>query len=265
LEFRKSTDFKKDFLKRRKDLELEGKVALVTGAAQGIGRVVALLLAQKGADIAVSDINLEKAKETAKEIEAIGRRTMAIQVDVAILNDVERMVEAILERFGQIDILVNNAGIARDKLILRMTEEEWDAVLNVNLKGTFHCTKVVIKHMSKQRRGKIVNIASVVGEMGNVGQANYSASKAGVIGFTKTIAREFAQRGINVNAIAPGFIDTPMTEVLPERAKEELRRMIPMERLGRPEDVAEAVLFLVSESSSYITGQVLNVNGGIYM
>jgi 3-oxoacyl-[acyl-carrier protein] reductase len=265
LEFRKSTDFKKDFLKRRRDLELEGKVALVTGAAQGIGRVVALLLAQKGADIAVSDINLEKAKETAKEIEAIGRRTMVIQVDVAILNDVERMVETILERFGQIDILVNNAGIARDKLILRMTEEEWDAVLNVNLKGTFHCTKAVIRHMSKQKRGKIVNIASVVGEMGNVGQANYSASKAGVIGFTKTIAREFAQRGINVNAIAPGFIDTPMTEVLPERAKEELRRMIPMERLGRPEDVAGAVLFLVSESSSYITGQVLNVNGGIYM
>jgi 3-oxoacyl-[acyl-carrier protein] reductase len=246
-------------------VELSGKVALVTGAAQGIGRTVALLLAQKGADIVVSDINLEKAEETAKEIEAIGRRAVAIRVDVANLNEVERMIEAILERFGQIDILVNNAGIARDKLILRMTEEDWDAVLNVNLKGTFNCTKAVIRHMSKQRRGKIVNIASVVGEMGNVGQANYAASKAGVIGFTKTIAREFAQRGINVNAIAPGYIETPMTEVLPERAKEELRRMIPMERLGRPEDVAEAVLFLVSESSSYITGQVLNVNGGIYM
>jgi 3-oxoacyl-[acyl-carrier protein] reductase len=246
-------------------VELSGKVALVTGAAQGIGRTVALLLAQKGADIVVSDINLEKAEETAKEIEAIGRRAVAIRVDVANLNEVERMIEAILERFGQIDILVNNAGIARDKLILRMTEEDWDAVLNVNLKGTFNCTKAVIRHMSKQRRGKIVNIASVVGEMGNVGQANYAASKAGVIGFTKTIAREFAQRGINVNAIAPGYIETPMTEVLPERAKEELRRMIPMERLGRPEDVAEAVLFLVSESSSYITGQVLNINGGIYM
>jgi 3-oxoacyl-[acyl-carrier protein] reductase len=246
-------------------LELKGKVALVTGAAQGIGKAIALLLAQKGADIVVSDINLERAEETAREIEAIDRKAMAIRVDVADFNEVERMVGAILERFGQIDILVNNAGIARDKLILRMTEEDWDAVLNVNLKGTFNCTKAVIRHMSKQRRGKIVNIASVVGEMGNVGQANYSASKAGVIGFTKTIAREFAQRGINVNAIAPGYIETPMTELLPEKTKEELRRMIPMERLGRAEDVAEAVLFLVSETSSYITGQVLNVNGGIYM
>ena len=246
-------------------MELKGKIALVTGAAQGIGRAIALLLAQKGADIVISDINLEKAEEMAKEIEALGRKAMAIKVDVANTNDVERMVEAILERFGQIDILVNNAGIARDKLILRMTEEDWDSVLNVNLKGTFNCTKAVIKHMSKQRKGKIVNIASVVGEMGNVGQANYSASKAGVIGFTKTIAREFAQRGINVNAIAPGYIETPMTEALTEKVKEELRRMIPMERLGRPDDVAQAVLFLVSEASSYITGQVLNVNGGIYM
>jgi 3-oxoacyl-[acyl-carrier protein] reductase len=246
-------------------LELKGKIALVTGAAQGIGRAIALLLAQKGADIVISDINLEKAEEMAKEIEALGRKAMAIKVDVANTNDVERMVEAILERFGQIDILVNNAGIARDKLILRMTEEDWDSVLNVNLRGTFNCTKAVIKHMSKQRKGKIVNIASVVGEMGNVGQANYSASKAGVIGFTKTIAREFAQRGINVNAIAPGYIETPMTEALTEKVKEELRRMIPMERLGRPEDVAQAVFFLVSEASSYITGQVLNVNGGIYM
>lgn len=250
---------------RVKTLELLGKVALVTGAAQGIGRAIALILAQKGADIVVSDINLEKAEETVREIETIGRRAMAIRADVANTNDVERMVEAILGRFGQIDILVNNAGITRDKLILRMTEEDWDAVLNVNLKGTFNCTKAVVRHMSKQRRGKIVNIASVVGEMGNVGQANYSASKAGVIGFTKTIAREFAQRGINVNAIAPGYIETPMTEVLPEKVKEELRRMIPMGRLGRPGDVAEAVLFLVSEASRYITGQVLNVNGGIYM
>jgi 3-oxoacyl-[acyl-carrier protein] reductase len=246
-------------------LELKGKIALVTGAAQGIGRSIALLLAQKGVDIVISDINLEKAEETAKEVEALGRKVMAIRADVANTNDVERMVEAILERFGQIDILVNNAGIARDKLILRMTEEDWDAVLNVNLRGTFNCTKAVIRHMSKQRKGKIVNIASVVGEMGNVGQANYSASKAGVIGFTKTIAREFAQRGINVNAVAPGYIETPMTKALPEKVKEELRRMIPLERLGRPEDVAQAVLFLVSEASSYITGQVLNVNGGIYM
>ena len=237
----------------------------MTGAAQGIGKAVALLLAQKGADIIVSDINLEKAEETAKEIETLGRRAMAIRANVAVVEEVEKMVQAIMERFGQIDILVNNAGIARDKLILRMTEEDWDAVLNVNLKGTFNCTKAVVRHMSKQRNGKIVNIASVVGEMGNAGQANYSASKAGVIGFTKTIAREFASRGINVNAIAPGYIETPMTEVLPEKAKEELKRMIPMERLGQPEDVAQAAFFLVSEASSYITGQVINVNGGIYM
>jgi 3-oxoacyl-[acyl-carrier protein] reductase len=246
-------------------LELKDRVALVTGGAQGIGKAVALLLAKNGADIAVSDVNLQKAEETAGEIQSLGRKAMAIKADVSSSEDVERMVQAIMERFGRIDILVNNAGIARDKLILRMTEEDWDAVLNVNLKGTFHCTRTVIRHMSKQRYGKIVNIASVVGEMGNAGQANYAASKAGVIGLTKTVAREFAQRGINVNAIAPGYIATPMTDALPEKAKEELQRMIPMERLGKPEDVAEAVLFLVSEASSYITGQVINVNGGIYM
>ncbi|HJX60503.1 MAG TPA: 3-oxoacyl-[acyl-carrier-protein] reductase [Thermodesulfobacteriota bacterium] len=246
-------------------MKLAAKVALVTGAAQGIGKAVALLLARNGAEIIVSDINLEKAEETAKEVQALGRKALAIKVDVAKLDDVEKMVGAILARFGQVDILVNNAGIARDKLILRMTEEDWDAVLNINLKGTFNCTKAVVRHMSKQRSGKIVNIASVVGEMGNAGQGNYAASKAGVIGFTKTIAREFAQRGINVNAIAPGYIETPMTDALPDKAKEELKRLIPMDRLGKPEDVAEAVLFLVSEASSYITGHVLNVNGGIYM
>ena len=246
-------------------MKLAGKVALVTGAAQGIGKAVALLLARNGADIVVSDINLEKAEETAKEVQTLGRKALAIKVDVAKLDDVEKMVRVILARFGQVDILVNNAGIARDKLILRMTEEDWDAVLNINLKGTFNCTKAVVRHMSKQRSGKIVNIASVVGEMGNAGQGNYAASKAGVIGFTKTIAREFAQRGINVNAIAPGYIETPMTDALPDKAKEELKRLIPMDRLGKPEDVAEAVLFLVSEASSYIPGQVLNVNGGIYM
>jgi len=246
-------------------LKLAGKVALVTGAAQGIGKAVALLLARNGADIIVSDINLEKAEETAKEIQTLGRKAIAMKVDVANLDQVERMVETILQQLGQIDILVNNAGITRDKLILRMTEEDWDAVLNINLKGTFNCTKAVVRHMSKQKSGKIVSIASVVGEMGNAGQANYAASKAGVIGFTKTIAREFASRGINVNAIAPGYIETPMTDVLPAKVKEELKRLIPVERLGKPEDVAEAVLFLVSEASSYITGQVLNVNGGIYM
>ena len=246
-------------------MKLTGKVALVTGAAQGIGKAIALLLARNGADLVVSDINLEKAEETAKEIRAMGPKAVAVKVDVANLSDVDQMVTGILEKLAKIDILVNNAGITRDKLILRMTEEDWDAVLGVNLKGTFNCTKAVVRHMAKQRSGKIVNIASVVGEMGNAGQANYSASKAGVIGLTKTIAREYAQRGINVNAIAPGYIETPMTEALPEKAKEELRKLIPMERLGKPEDVAEAVLFLVSEESSYMTGQVLNVNGGIYM
>ncbi len=246
-------------------MELKGKVALVTGAAQGIGKAIALLLARKGADIVISDILLEKAEETAREIEALGQKAMAVRANVAVLDEVEKMVQAVYDRFGKIDILINNAGITRDKLLLRMTEEEWDAVLNINLKGTFNCTKAVVRYMSKQRSGKIVNIASVVGEMGNAGQANYSASKAGVIGFTKTVAREFASRGININAIAPGYIVTPMTDALSEKAKEELKRMIPMERLGQPEDVAQGVLFLVSEASSYITGQVLNVNGGIYM
>ena len=246
-------------------MELEGKIALVTGAAQGIGKAISLLLAQRGADIIVSDINLEKAEETAKEIEACGRTVMVTRANVAVFGEVEKMVHEIIDRFSRIDILVNNAGIAREKLLLRMTEEDWDLVLDINLKGTFNCTKAAIRYMSKRRSGKIVNIASVVGEMGNAGQANYSASKAGVIGFTKTIAREFAGRGINVNAIAPGYIVTPMTEALPEKAKEELKRMIPMERLGQPEDVAQAALFLVSEASGYITGQVIHVNGGIYM
>ena len=246
-------------------MELAGRVALVTGAAQGIGKAISLLLAQHGADIVVSDVNLEKATETAREIEAMGRKAMAVRVDVSKLQDVDQMVDAILKQLGKIDILVNNAGITRDKLILRMSEEDWDAVLNVNLKGTFICTRAVVRHMAKQRYGKIVSIASVTGEMGNAGQVNYAASKAGVIGVTKTIAREFAQRGINVNAIAPGYIQTPMTDVLPEKVKEDLKRLIPMDRLGQPGDVAEAVLFLVSDRSSYITGHVLNVNGGIYM
>ena len=244
---------------------MKGKVALVTGAAQGIGKAVALLLARNGADIIVSDINLEKAEETAREVEGLGQRALAVKTNVAEANDVEKMVQTALERFGRIDILINNAGITRDKLLLRMSDEDWDAVLGVNLRGTFLCTRAVIRPMAKQKSGKIVNIASVVGTMGNAGQANYGASKAGVIGFTKTVAREYAPRGINVNAIAPGYIETPMTEALPEKAKEELKRMIPMDRLGKPEDVAEAVLFLVSEASSYITGQVLHVNGGIYM
>ena len=246
-------------------MDVEGKVALITGGAQGIGKVTSLLLASKGADVAVSDINIGGALETVKEIEGLGRRGCAFEGDVSNPGDAERIVAKTVEQLGGIDILVNNAGITRDKLLLRMTEEDWDAVLDVNLKGTFNCTKAAIKHMIKCKSGRIVNIASVVGEMGNAGQANYAASKAGIIGLTKAIAREYAQRGINVNAIAPGYVETPMTEALPEKVKEDLRGQIPMARLGTPSDVANAVFFLVSDASSYITGQVLNVNGGIYM
>jgi len=246
-------------------MNVEGKVALITGGAQGIGKVTSLLLASKGADVAVSDINIGGALETVKEIEGLGRRGCAFEGDVSNPADAERIVAKTVEQLGGIDILVNNAGITRDGLLLRMTEEDWDAVLDVNLKGTFNCTKAAVKHMIKGKSGRIVNIASVVGEMGNAGQANYAASKAGIIGLTKAIAREYAKRGINVNAIAPGYVETPMTEALPEKVKEELRGQIPMARLGTPLDVANAVFFLVSDASSYITGQVLNVNGGIYM
>jgi 3-oxoacyl-[acyl-carrier protein] reductase len=246
-------------------MDLEGKVALITGGAQGIGKVTALLLASKGADVAVSDINMEGALETVREIEGLNRNGLALEGDVSNPADAESIIAKTVEQVGGIDILVNNAGITRDRLLLRMTEEDWDAVLNVNLKGTFNCTKAAIKRMVKRKSGRIVNIASVVGEMGNAGQANYAASKAGIIGLTKAIAREYAQRGISVNAIAPGYIETPMTEALPEKVKEELRGQIPMARLGTPLDVANAVYFLVSDASSYITGQVLNVNGGIYM
>jgi 3-oxoacyl-[acyl-carrier protein] reductase len=246
-------------------MELKGKVALITGGAQGIGKVTALLLAERGADIAISDINRQGAEETAKEIERLGRRGLGLEGDVSNPADAERIVDTTVEKLGGIDILVNNAGITRDGLLLRMAEDDWDAVLNVNLKGTFNCSKAAIKHMIKRKSGRIVNIASVVGEMGNAGQANYAASKAGIIGLTKSIAREYAQRGINVNAIAPGYIQTPMTEGLSEKVKEELKAQIPMAKLGTPLDVGNAIYFLVSDASSYITGQVLNVNGGLYM
>lgn len=244
---------------------LKDKIALVTGAAQGIGKAIALGLANSGADLAVVDMNLEKAEETAKEIEKLGRRAIALKANVASLQESEVMMDETVTRLGAIHILVNNAGITRDALILRMKEEDWDAVIGVNLKGVFNCTKAAVKYMSKQRYGRIVNIASIVGEMGNAGQANYSASKAGVIALAKTIAREFATRNITCNAIAPGFIETAMTEALSEKVREELAKQIPMGRLGAPEDVAEAVVFLVSDAAGYITGHVLNINGGMYM
>jgi 3-oxoacyl-[acyl-carrier protein] reductase len=246
-------------------MELVGKVALVTGGAQGIGRAVGLMVARNGADVAVSDINMETARSTADEIEKMGRRALIIEANVARFEDGERMVRETVDTLGRIDILINNAGIARDKLLLRMSEEDWNMVLDVNLKGAFNCTRSAVRYMAKQKSGRIVNIASVVGLMGNAGQANYAASKAGLIGFTKSVAREVASRGITVNAVAPGYIDTPMTQALPEKLKEELKKLIPMDRLGTPEDVAKTVFFLVTSASDYVTGQVLQVNGGLYM
>jgi len=246
-------------------MSLSGKIALVTGAAQGIGRDIALALATDGADVAICDVNLDAAHKTAGDIEAKGRKSLALKANVAASADVTAMIDQVVEKFGRIDILVNNAGITRDGLILRMKDEDWDLVLSINLKGSFLCTKAALKYMSKQRGGTIINIASIVGAMGNAGQANYVASKAGLIGLTKTIAREYANRGITANAVAPGFIDTAMTQALSENVRQELAKQIPMGKLGTPEDVANAVRFLASPWASYITGQVIHVNGGMYM
>jgi len=246
-------------------MNLKGKVAIVTGAAQGIGKAISLLLARNGADIVVCDIDENLAGNTAKEIAVSGTRAIGVKVDVSSPSSVEEMVKKILDNFNGIDILVNNAGITADGLIVRMKEEDWDRVLDINLKGVFNCIKAVSRVMMKQRNGRIVNIASIVGIIGNAGQANYSASKGGVIALTKTCAKELASRNINVDAGAPGFIRTRMTEVLSEEAKEKLKSQIPLSRLGEPEDVARAVLFLVSEESSYITGHVVTVDGGMTM
>lgn len=246
-------------------MELKGKVALVTGSAQGIGKAIAISLAREGADVIISDVNLEKAEETAKEIGAMGVRSLAIKANVADFAEVEGMIDKVIAEFKKIDILVNNAGITRDNLIVRMKEEDWDLVLDINLKGTFNCIKAAIRPMSKQRSGKIISIASIVGVMGNAGQANYVASKAGVIGLTKTVAREYANRGINVNAVAPGFIDTAMTQALSQDVRDNLAKQIPMGRLGTSEDVADAVKFLASDKANYITGQVIHINGGMWM
>lgn len=246
-------------------MSLEGKVALVTGAAQGIGRAIAETLARHGADVVVADLDPGRSQETVEAIGKLGRRALNVKVNVADWNDVKSMTDQVLKEWGKIDILVNNAGITRDGLLLRMKEEDWTLVLQVNLNGTFHCTKAVLQPMTKQRFGRIVNIASIVGAMGNAGQANYAASKAAVIGFTKTVAREYASRTITVNAVAPGFIDTAMTQGLPAEVKETLQKQIPLGRLGLPSDVAEAVRFLASDEAGYITGQVLHVNGGMLM
>jgi 3-oxoacyl-[acyl-carrier protein] reductase len=246
-------------------MSLQGKTAIVTGAAQGIGRAIAECLAQAGADIAVADLDPGRSTETVDSVEKLGRKALNIKVNVADANDTKAMVEQVLKAWGKVDILVNNAGITRDGLLLRMKEEDWNLVLQINLNGTFNCTKAVLQPMTKQRYGRIVNIASIVGAMGNVGQANYSASKAAVIGFTKTVAREYASRNVTVNAVAPGFIDTAMTQGLPAEVKETLQKQIPLGRLGTPADIAAAVRFLVSDEAGYVTGQVLHVNGGMLM
>lgn len=245
-------------------MNLHGKVAVVTGASKGIGSAIAMALAEDGADLVITE-NVSSAADTAKKIESIGKNVIVVKTDVSRYEDAGRMMESCIERFGRIDILVNNAGISRDSIIMRMKKDDWDSVLNINLTGIFNCTKAASKYMVKQKGGKIVNITSIVGVMGNAGQSNYAASKAGIIGFTKSVARELASRNINVNAIAPGYIITDMTEVLSDNAKSELTKLIPMERFGRPEDIADCVCFLVSEKANYITGQVIHVNGGMYM
>jgi 3-oxoacyl-[acyl-carrier protein] reductase len=241
------------------------KVAIVTGASRGIGRSIALALAAEGAKIVAVDMAPEGVEALAAEIKALGGDALAVQGNVTVAADAERMIDTAVEAFGRVDILVNNAGITRDGLLLRMKEEDWDAVLTVNLKGAFLCTRAASKVMAKQRYGRIINIASVVGQMGNAGQANYCASKAGLMGLTKSNARELAKRNVTVNAVAPGFIATDMTDVLPEKVKQELTAQIPLERLGSVDDIANAVVFLASERSGYITGQVIGVNGGMYM
>ena len=245
---------------------LDGKCALVTGASRGIGRAVALKLASEGAKVALNFAGNEAAANAVcEEIKSAGGQAILVKADVSDEAAVQQMVQTVAEAFGRIDILVNNAGITRDGLLARMKEEDWDAVLSTNLKGVFLTTKGATKLMMKQRAGRIVNMASVVGVTGNAGQANYSAAKAGVIGFTKTIAKELASRGITANAVAPGFIDTDMTSALSDKAKEAALSGIPLGRMGTPEDIAAAVLFLVSDQASYITGQVLNVDGGMVM
>lgn len=245
-------------------MSLEGKVALVTGGGRGIGRAIALALADAGADVAVAvSRDLAAAEGVAEEIRAKGRRAIASQTDVSSGTATEELVAAVVTELGRIDILVNNAGITRDGLIMRMSEEDWDVVLDVNLKGTFNCTKAAVKRMIRQRSGRIVNVTSIMGITGNGGQANYAASKAGIIGLTKSTAKEVGSRGITCNAVAPGWVQTQMTEHLPEALAEQVLKQVSLGRLGKPEDIASAVLFLSSEASSYITGQVLVVDGGL--
>ena len=243
-------------------MRFENKVVLVTGGAAGIGKVTAENFAREGAKVAICDVNTDAGEAAAKEL---GPDASFRQVDVASSASVSEWVDAVMDQYGQIDVLVNNAGITRDGLIMRMKEEDWDVVISVNLKSAFNCIKSISKVMVRQKAGRIINLASVVGVMGNPGQANYVASKAGMIGLTKTVARELGSRGITVNAVAPGFIETDMTAVLSEKAREAMLSIIPLQRAGTPQDVAEAITFLASDNAGYITGQVLHVTGGMYM
>src|SRR5690625_4413501 len=245
---------------------LKGKNALVTGSSRGIGRAIALELAKQGANVAVNYAgNEEKAQEVVEEIEQLGVKAIKIQADVANEADVKAMIKEVINEFGSLDVLVNNAGANKDNLIMRMKEEEFDQVINTNLKGVFLCTKAAARHMMKQRTGKIVNVASIVGVSGNPGQANYVAAKAGVIGLTKTTAKEFATHNIHVNAVAPGFISTDMTDALSEEQQQGMLAMIPLEKFGQPEDVAKTVRFLASSDADYITGQTIHIDGGMVM
>ncbi|WP_409292210.1 3-oxoacyl-[acyl-carrier-protein] reductase [Peribacillus sp. SCS-37] len=247
-------------------MRLAGKNVLVTGASRGIGREIALEMAREGANVAVNFAGSEaRALEVASDIKALGRESFAIQCDVSDSESVSQMIKETVSRFGSIDILVNNAGITKDNLLMRMKEEEWDDVININLKGVFLCTKAVSRPMMKQRSGRIINVASIVGVSGNAGQANYVAAKAGVIGLTKTTAKELAARGILVNAIAPGFISTDMTGKLTEETREAMLQQIPLARLGDPSDIARVAVFLGSDDSAYMTGQTLHVDGGMVM
>ncbi len=243
-------------------MDLSGRVAIVTGSGRGIGQAIALKLAEVGATVVVNDIG-EIAQGVAEEIKAMNGQSLAVLADVSSTSDVAKLVETTTATYGKVDILVNNAGITRDQLLVRMSDEDWDRVLNINLKSVFLCTKAVLRYMMKQRWGRIISIASIVGVVGNPGQANYASAKAGIIGFTRTVAKEVASRGITANAIAPGFIDTDMTQRLEESQRQELMRHIPLGYLGTPRDVAETAAFLASEEARYITGQVLNVDGGM--
>jgi len=246
-------------------MSLNKKVALVTGAGGGIGRAVVIMLAKEGADIIVNDINSNSAGQTAEMVHSIGSEALVSCANIVVRTEVELMFDEINKKFGRLDILVNNAGVTRDNFLAKMTEDEWDQVMAVNLKGVFNCTQLAVKMMIEQSAGKIVNLSSASGQMGNIGQVNYAASKAGIIGITKTLAKELAKFNINVNAVAPGFINTPMTSKVPEKVRNMTKSNIPLRRFGEPEDVAKVVKFLVTDDSDYITGQIISCNGGLYM